>query len=237
VDWAQRVTVRQDKAYPDINQGLGIVWHSQEGYGLQAMINIANRDDPPSFMFWIAVDGALYQFSPVTASVWCSGNYEANTRYWPVESEGVAGHPLNEAQVRAASHLIEDWQRYTGQIPMRGVTMLEHQEVATRWTPNAGPTSCPSGRYQPLWEAEMPDPRVDKLLAALGGEAAVDAWNAQGNSLLVGYALEQAEQDQIDARLRAIEMEWPGFKEQTYGTNALLHQWRAAIAVHGILLP
>ena len=40
-------------------------------------------------------------------------------------------------------------------------------------------------------EEELPDPRIDKVIAALGGEAAVDEWNALGNSLLKGYALEQ----------------------------------------------
>lgn len=40
-------------------------------------------------------------------------------------------------------------------------------------------------------EDDMPDPRIDKILAALGGEAAIDDWNANGNSLLLGYGLEQ----------------------------------------------
>lgn len=40
-------------------------------------------------------------------------------------------------------------------------------------------------------EAEDMDPRVDALIAALGGQAAIDAWNANGNSLLAGYAAEQ----------------------------------------------
>lgn len=39
-------------------------------------------------------------------------------------------------------------------------------------------------------EAEM-DPRLDAVIAALGGMDAIEAWNARGNSLLAGYALEQ----------------------------------------------
>ena len=46
----------------------------------------------------------------------------------------------------------------------------------------------------------MPDPRVDKLIAALGGEAEIDAWNAKGNSLLLGYAIEQ---DRLDRHIAA----------------------------------
>ena len=45
----------------------------------------------------------------------------------------------------------------------------------------------------------MADPRVDKILEALTGQTelgkqlgALDIWNANGNSLLVGYANEQA---------------------------------------------
>ena len=30
------------------------------------------------------------------------------------------------------------------------------------------------------------------IIAALGGQPAIDEWNANGNSLIVGYALEQA---------------------------------------------
>jgi len=41
--------------------------------------------------------------------------------------------------------------------------------------------------YWFLEDTEMPDPRVDKLVTAWGGEAALDAWNARGNSLVIGY--------------------------------------------------
>jgi len=78
----------------------------------------------------------------------------------------------------------------------RGGNLWEHNEVATRWTPNAGPTACPSNRYDGVFaalaqEEDMADPRVDALIAALGGQAAIDKWNVNGNSLLAGYALEQ----------------------------------------------
>lgn len=157
VDWASPVAgMRMDKRYPDTNRAEGIVWHSQEGYGLTAMMNIHQRDDPPSFMFWLAKDGVLHQFSPVTHSVWCSGSYDANVRYWPVEMEGLAGEPINDAQMRTALRLIGEWEAHTGRQAARpgtmaDTTMWEHREVATRWLPNAGITSCPSGRYDRLW--------------------------------------------------------------------------------------
>lgn len=40
-------------------------------------------------------------------------------------------------------------------------------------------------------EDDMADPRVDAIIAALGGQDAIDKWNANGNSLLLGYSLEQ----------------------------------------------
>ena len=180
VDWAERVNVRQDKAYGSVNRGRGIVWHSQEGRGLQAMKNIHNGDSrQTSFMFWIAEDGSLYQFSPVSASVWTSGNRTANTSYWPVELEGVAGEPINDAQMRTAIRLIADWESYKSMSADR-TNMLEHNEVATRWKPNAGPTACPSGRYDRLWafltggeDAMTPEEkerleRLERLVAANG---------------------------------------------------------------------
>ena len=56
-------------------------------------------------------------------------------------------------------------------------------------------------------EEEMPDPRVDKLVAAMGGEAAVDAWNARGNSLLKGYAIEQDDQNVAEAEVARLTIE------------------------------
>lgn len=40
-------------------------------------------------------------------------------------------------------------------------------------------------------EDEMADPRVDELVAALGGIERIRAWNANGNDLLLGYEMEQ----------------------------------------------
>ena len=46
--------------------------------------------------------------------------------------------------------------------------------------------------WQSYMEEDMAaDPRVDALIAALGGQEEIDKWNVNGNSLLAGYALEQ----------------------------------------------
>ena len=47
-------------------------------------------------------------------------------------------------------------------------------------------------------EDDMADPRVDALIKAFGGQAAIDAWNINGNSLLEGYAIEQSDQNDVE---------------------------------------
>ncbi len=65
------------------------------------------------------------------------------------------------------------------------------------------------GADQGLWMPEgvnVPDPRLDAVIAALGGQAAIDAWNGPadkptGNSLLLGYAGEQQKLGTLTARV------------------------------------
>ena len=50
--------------------------------------------------------------------------------------------------------------------------------------------------WQSYMEEDMADPRVDQIIAALGGQLVIEVWNGPaaaptGNSLLVGYTLEQ----------------------------------------------
>lgn len=65
---------------------------------------------------------------------------------------------------------------------------------------------CGRPRDHNYWflEDAMPDPRVDKILKALGGEETLDAWNKRGNHLLAGYAAEQTEQDTLGAQVAAL---------------------------------
>lgn len=203
-DWAVWRPGPPGKVFPAVNQMQGLVCHSAEGYNAGNFGELDKPERQASWHFTNSLDGTFYQHYPITASCWTSGNYEANTRYFAVESEGQASvdGPLNDAQVRNLMRLAADL------VPV-GVTLTrdpatrtlwEHNEVATRWSPNAGPTACPSHRYDPFFTAleggtDM-DPRVDALIAALGGQAEIDKWNGPadaptGNSLLAGYALEQ----------------------------------------------
>lgn len=158
-----------DKVYSEPNAGLGIVCHSIEGASVN---NSASPLDhiPDRFFSKDRVDGrytdyaaascmfinpfvgGLIQMYPIWMSTWTSGNRKANTTLWAVESEGRAGQPLNDNQVRNMLYLAEEWERHTGKSLWRGVNLLEHNEVALWATPNAGPTACPSGRYAPFYE-------------------------------------------------------------------------------------
>jgi hypothetical protein len=84
--------------------------------------------------------------------------------------------------------------------------------------------------------------RLEKVMSALGGEPAVEVWNATGNSLLAGYGLEQAEQDTIDARLALIEGRLGALEAgsaQAYALNNVLQSWRVALQAQlpGLVLP
>ena len=49
----------------------------------------------------------------------------------------------------------------------------------------------------------MADPRLDAVIAALGGMAEIEKWNAKGNSLLLGYANEQVRVGELEGVVSA----------------------------------
>ncbi len=74
--------------------------------------------------------------------------------------------------------------------------------------------------------------RLERLEAMIaGGDAGVAAWVGGGNIPLADCLGPQP------ARVAAMVAEWDGIKAQTYGTNDLLHRWRAALAGAGITVP
>jgi len=194
LSWAVRRPGPANKMYVTPNRRLGLVCHSVEGWLAGAFGELDKPERQASWHFTNALDGTLYQHYPLTASCWASGNAEANGRYIAVESEGTVGSgPLNAAQVATMVRLATELG-----FTERGGNLWEHSEVATRWTPNAGPTACPSNRYDGVFaalaqEEDMAaDPRVDQIIAALGGQEEIDKWNGAYSSLLPGYKLEQS---------------------------------------------
>ena len=198
-DFAVRELLPADRIYPWRNTMRRIYHHSLEGqlgfYRAQLGFYRAYNDParhPTGWTGTVGYNGTLYQHAAVWAGL-AHGGPNANPHGPGYEAEGVAGEPLTTAQVATYRRIHADLAAHTGYTYVRDGTnrdfrLVEHGEAA--------PTACPSGRYAPLWESlneeeELPDPRVDKLIAALGGEAALDAWNERGNSLLLGYADEQ----------------------------------------------
>jgi hypothetical protein len=168
LDWAVVKRGVPDKVYVVTNAAQGICCHSMEGNGVPSRFwdttkgadgsYVANAQ--ASVMFMNMKDGTFYQCYPVTASPWTSGNAVANCSLWPVESEGVAGEPLNAAQVTNMLKLAHEFEVRTGKRATRagtslndGKTIWEHREVWNWATTNAGPTACPSGRYAPFYSA------------------------------------------------------------------------------------
>lgn len=58
--------------------------------------------------------------------------------------------------------------------------------------------------WGPITEDDMPDPRVDQILRILGPQAVIDDWDARGSQILVGYGMEQQEQEEIKQAVAAI---------------------------------
>lgn len=216
VDWASRHYGPPNKIYTQQNSGAGMVFHSMEGTYSGSM-SVLDSTRPSSWMFSCRLNGELVQHYDVMSSPWASGNATANCSLWSVESEGYAGTPVNEAQVATLARLVREWEGHTGRAAVRQATLWEHREVWDWTSPNAGPTSCPSGRYAPLYAAlEGGDMAlIDEVIQALGGIEAIRQWNGPaaaptGNSLLVGYGLEQQKLRQVEAQLRTHTANHPG---------------------------
>ena len=163
LDWTQVWPGVMDKVYSHLNSGRGIVCHSIEGSVAGAMSRFlaTTRMQDGSYtglaaascMFINPAAGELIQMYPITASTWTSGNRIANCSLWAVESEGRAGEPLNDNQVANMLRLAGEWEAWSGKKLERRVTLWEHNEVYNWALANAGPTACPSHRYDPFYAA------------------------------------------------------------------------------------
>jgi hypothetical protein len=168
--------------------------------------SMAELDKPSRFASWnfsVTLDGRLFQHYPVTVSTWASGNATAN-QLISVESEGTAAVALTSDQVSTVLRLFGDWEAWSGLVAKRGETVWEHRQVWNWTTPNAGATACPSERYAPVWDAMEGGTDmalIDEVVQALGGIDAIRAWNANGNSLLLGYSLEQRKLAELTAKV------------------------------------
>lgn len=182
VDWAERLPGPASKVYPDYNKGQGFVNHSAEGEWTGTMIELQKPDREASWTFTNARGGKLFQHYSIYACPWASGAYQANIRYVAMESIGLEHEPLDDGQRATAIRL---WRELG--FTIRGVNLFEHREMAALYGARA--TACPSNRYDEAYEEMALEDRVKALELALSGGVAnvLEDWNAQGNSLIIGY--------------------------------------------------
>jgi hypothetical protein len=134
---------------------------------------------------------------------------------------------------------VQRGQRDIGRVGSLGTSTGPHIHLQVCTTPtfpvNIAYSRDPEAYYHP--EDDMPDPRTDKLIAAMGGEATIDTWNLQGNSLLAGYTNLYNEVVGMRQQLNQMQQTLQAVAQQTYGINDLLHAWRANLAMQGINVP
>lgn len=152
VDWATWRAGPPNKTYGR-EQKFGIVCHSMEGSLAGSLAELDKATRPASWPFSFALDGQVLQHYHFLESCWASGSYQANVRFIALEAEGKAGLPLNDAQIQSALRFFGEIEPLIDGGLVRGVSLFNHNEVATKWEPNAGPTACPSGRWDPVFEA------------------------------------------------------------------------------------
>lgn len=213
-DFAVRVPGPNDRRIYTDNDETVIIGHSLEGL----VGSYSTMFDPAKFpTAWhgtVRRTGEARQHYPSYAGLAASNAGNLKGPAW--EAEGFAGEPLTDAQVVTFLRIIRDMEAAHGRLYRPGVKregFTEHNH----W----GQTACPSGRYQPLYDAiaagaledDMADPRVDAILAlltGLGPEAAMAAVNdfnttngqPNGNSLLL--VVEQ-ERMKLGALIQTVE--------------------------------
>ena len=151
--------------YPstNIHLGEGVVIHSAEGSYASAMAVLAGPREA-SWHFFVCKDGTVYQHVDSANIAWTNGSFEANKKFWGIETEGVAGEPLTDPQFESLALLVK-W--LLGPLPaIRGKTLWEHNEMTAY---GAQPTACPSKRIP--WtrliaalEDDMDELAVKKLI-------------------------------------------------------------------------
>jgi len=100
----------------DVHSLEGVVIHSMEG-SLQAGLGVLDGPRQASWHFSIPKVGALiYQHVDTEQIAWTNGSREANTRFWGIECEGVAGEALTELQFQTLSEVVR-WLWVTHGLP------------------------------------------------------------------------------------------------------------------------
>ncbi len=124
------------------------------------------------------IEAAGFEASIYTAPWWWVPHH-ANTAEFSHLSLWFANYGANDGQLPPIHEL--------GFLSFGGWTQCDvHQYTSTL-------NICGRGRdaNYVFEEEDMADPRVDALIAAMGGQPAIDDWNTKGNSLILGFTIEQ----------------------------------------------
>ena len=199
LDWAQREPGPPAKEYAGLNTLELIVGHSMEGWWLTGGRSQLMNPKAGSWHATILVGGQVLQHYTAFDCPWASGNVNANTRGFAIELEGMAGQPATGEQIKSAKRIRADLEAFEGRTyryeaaPSGGYTaplpsmlppdgrFVQHNEVETWVTPNAGPTACPSGRWAFFTEETTEDEVTKKeyedlCLAVFAGSEEKDEW-------------------------------------------------------------
>lgn len=222
--------------YRGINRPIAVVLHVQQGYATTARQWAVSGHYGASWHYTIARSGAVMQhldhidggYHAGIARLrddgrvnpdptwplwrgWDGGN--VNTYTVGIEMEGFSGAGFTPEQLTSLKALCR-WLAGELGFPYDRAHFPSHADIALiDRSDDPAPRVAREDLYRYLFEEdEMADPRVDEIVSALGGLDAIRAWNANGNSLLLGYAEEQQGQGSIlvtteDLKRRVAELE------------------------------
>lgn len=180
----------------------GASWHFSVGRDGSVMQHLEFADGG----YHAGITDAAAAANPPTWPLWRGAGINVNSYTIGIEHEGFSGTQFTPEQAAASRDLCR-WLAAQIGIPLDIEHFTWHGAIdLVNRRDDFNTAELRAQHYAYLFEEDdMADPRVDKLIAALGGEAAVDAWNAKGNSLLLGYGLEQEDQAAIKAAVEKID--------------------------------
>ena len=209
VPWKYVSPAGEPTYYRGTNRPVAVVLHRMQGWATTAHQWALSGHYGASWHYTVSLAGDIMQHlrhedggyhagigpnaKTPTWPLWRGHGQSVNTYTIGVECEGFAAEDWPTAQLDALRWLCRKLSVDLG-IPYNREHFPAHAEidVVNRVNDFDSP-----GRREAVYaylfeeEEEMADPRLDAVVAALGGMAEIEAWNARGNSLLAGYALEQ----------------------------------------------
>ncbi len=198
--------------YRGVNKPIAVVLHRMQGWKSTARQWANDGYTRASWHYTVGLDGSIMQHlahhdggyhagigssaPPPTWPLWRGYGVNVNHYTIGIECEGFEGGDWYAAQLDSLRWLCRKVASEQG-IPYDRDHFPPHADIDVVNRVNDFDT--PERRhivYDYLFgEEDMPDPRLDAVIAALGGMAEIEAWNAKGNSLLLGYGIEQEKLD------------------------------------------